>query len=130
MKKLTFFILLMYCSSTVSSQEIFRDTLYFNFDESYILKTKATGADYRLLDSNKDGICYFEITQSIQNLNPKKILCLKDYIRTSEYFRKGWKRELMDFSLCGHFSNFILILVKKKENGTEYIQVQPVYIVE
>jgi hypothetical protein len=110
---LTFAIILISLSS--KAQSIVKDTLFFKFDKNYILQSKNGSGNFILVDSNSDGTFYFERQETIYNLNPKKVKCLKKFIRNSEFYRKDYHRKLEDYSLDEYFRNYIIFLVHKNE---------------
>ena len=115
---LTFIIILISYSS--KAQTVDRDTLFFKFDKNYILDAKDGSDDFILVDSNTGGTFYFERKETIYNLKPKKVKCLKKFIRNSEYYRKDYPRKLEDYSLYEYFRKHIIFLVHKNE----FIQVE------
>jgi hypothetical protein len=130
MKKIIFIILLLVVTSCKSNdlslrffnneqKEILKknlkDTLFFKFDKNYIDIYEVTPNKYYLKDSSNDGAFYFEKQETIYNLNPKKVKCLKKFIRNSEFYRKDYHRKLNDFRLTQYFGKYVIFLVHKNE---------------
>lgn len=129
MRIILFFIILSFLTLD-SKAQIKKDTLFFKFDEEYILNAKDNSGNYILYDSNDIGTFYFERSDSIKNLKPKDILCLKEYVRSSKFFRKGWKRELSDYQLSNYFDSYYIFLIKESKNDSIFIEVFPRYEIE
>lgn len=92
-----------------------KDTLYFKFDEKYIINSNMESNIYYLKDSSRDGTFFFEKSETKTNLKPHKILCLQDFIHSSEFYHKDFIRKLKDDELSSYLGNFIVFLVNKNE---------------
>lgn len=124
MKNISFISILL-ISLTIKGQET-KDTLYFKFNRDYLQIYEVTPGQYYLVDSSDDGVFFFEKMETLTDLKPKKILCLKKYVRNSEYYDKSRKRKLYDYELYDHLKNYIIFLVKRKE----YIKVRASFEIE
>jgi hypothetical protein len=111
-----FYVVLIVFLVTINSmaQTIYKDTIFFKFDKKYILEAKDNSGDLILFDSNSSGTFYFQKKDTLYNLNPKKVICLKKFIHKSNFFRKDFYRKLDDFGLCQYFEKYIIFLVDKR----------------
>lgn len=127
MKKIIYYCLIsLSITVTVNAQKINKDTLFFKFDKNYISNSKAGTGNFTLKDSHRDGTFFFKKMEILTNLKPEKKLCLKKYVRNSEYYDKSRKRKLYDYGLYDHLRNYTIFLVK----GKEYIKVKASYEIE
>ncbi len=104
-------------------QEKANDTLFFKFDKSYIKESDLT---FYLKDTNHNEIFYFRGTQLLNDLKPKKILCLKEMIRQPKFYNKSKVQKLNTYELIIYFSDKITYLVKEKNGKKEFINIEPV----
>ncbi|MBF4494405.1 hypothetical protein IR010_17805 [Flavobacterium sp. MR2016-29] len=104
-------------------QEKANDTLFFKFDKSYITESDLT---FYLKDTNHNEIFYFRGTQLLNDLKPKKILCLKEMIRQPKFYNKSKAQKLNTYELIIYFSDKITYLVKEKNGKKEFINIEPV----
>lgn len=104
-----------------------QDTLYFKYDDDYLVTYDVTPYQYYSIDNNKTGVFYFEKKESHFSLKPKKKLSLKKYIRKSKFYRKNLIRKLDDYGLSQYLQNYTIFFIKKCNGKTEYIRVEPVY---
>ncbi len=124
------FIIILFSTISLSAQEKQKDTLYFDYSENYILIYDVTPNKIYIVDSSDDGTFFFEKIDIKINKDPKEILCLEKYIRSSKYYDKHKKVRLNDYRLADHLDNYTIYLVKKTNNKVEYIHVQPNFEIE
>lgn len=106
------------------------DTLFFQFDSKYI-KTYAEIPNRMYLDDSSgslDGSFFFEKDKIISNLNPNKVLFLKEFIQSSRFYEENKKQKLKDLELSEYLNNYIIFLVNDEKK--EYIQVSCGYAIE
>ena len=122
----TAILLLIYSFSTpiLKAQEKSKDTLFFNYNNGYIRTYAEIPHHFYLNDSSdgRNGSFFFKEGEIKNNLNPKKIMSLKRFIRSSEFYNK--KKNLKDDKLAVFLSNYIVFLVKNTHKKVIYIQVQ------
>ncbi|MGZ9677587.1 hypothetical protein [Flavobacterium sp. GNP001] len=108
-----------------------KDTLYFNLDNEYVYPSKYNKTAFLIQDciSLGGGTFCFEQKQTIKDIKPLTILDLKKYIRSSIFYDSR-KQLLSSYPLMHFLSNYVLFFVTKKENDCDYIQVQPMYVIE
>lgn len=129
MKILTIVLFLLFFIS-LNAQEKTKDTLYFKYDNKYInLYTEIPGHFY-LDDSSggSNGSFFFKKGEVKSDLSPKKILSLKKFIRSSDFYDK--KKKLNNEKIAVFFSNYIVFLVKNIDKKVEYIQVESGFEIE
>ncbi|MGV8813691.1 MAG: hypothetical protein ACOH2D_06230 [Gelidibacter sp.] len=124
------FIIILFSTISLSAQEKQKDTLYFDYSENYILIYDVTPNKIYIVDSSDDGTFFFEKIDIKINKDPKEILCLEKYIRSSKYYDKHKKVRLNDYRLAEPLDNYTIYLVKKTNNKVEYIHVQPNFEIE
>lgn len=109
-----------------------KDTLFFNYDINYINTHIEIPNHYYLYDSSgiNHGTFFFEEINVINNLNPKEILNLKNFIHTSRFYDESKKEKLKDDELAYFFSNYVVFLAKKDNKKTRYIEAQPRFAIE
>jgi len=93
-----------------SSQE--KDTLFFKFNNKYIIQSLGNENEYILKDSNEDGTFFFVKDGVHQNLKYEKKICLKRYVRKSKYYNKSSIRKLNDLRLMEHLEKYVIFLIK------------------
>ena len=72
---------------------------------------------------------YFQRIDNEKPVNHPIVLDFEKYIRQSIFF--NIKDKTLDKRNLGSFlSNYVLFFVNKKENDCDYIQVQPMYVIE
>ncbi|GAA6769338.1 hypothetical protein [Flavobacterium sp. CGRL2] len=99
---------------------------FFKLDDSYIVESKTSPNKFLLKDKNEDEVFYFKGVEIVNDLKPKEVLCLKDFVRTSKYYNKNKKNKLNNSELVNFFSNSTVYLVKRKNDKTEFIKVNPI----
>jgi hypothetical protein len=62
-------------------------------------------------------------------LDPKAI-CLKEFIRSSKFYKKKRKTKLIDYTVFEEFKNFVPVLIKHSKDVKEYILVEPSFEIE
>jgi hypothetical protein len=101
-----------------------KDTLYFNFSDSYLKSNEGTPNLYSLNEKIDEGDFFFEKLGNKNLLEPKKILCLKEYLHSSRYY-DNHKKMISNFDLSQYFQNYIIYFVIKENDGSiEYIEVR------
>lgn len=106
-----------------------KDTLYFKLDNSYVYESKYEPNSFLLKDIKGNEIFYFSGIELVKNLKPNEILCLKKTIRSSRFYDKTKVQKLNNYKLGIYFNNYVIFLVKKKNNVTEYIRVEPTEVI-
>lgn len=128
-KQITYTILLtLLFVSTLYAQNHKKDTLFFELTKGYIKQGVVNKNEFHIKDSSTDGTFYFEILDTMHlNLNHKKILRLKEFIRYSEYYNNQKKKKLNDYRLWEHLQHYEIFLFKKDDC---YIKVRPSFVIE
>lgn len=124
------FITILFSTGCLSAQEKQKDTLYFDYSENYIVIYDVTPKKIYILDSSYDGTFFFEKIDIQINNDPKEILCLEEYVRSSKYYDIHKKVKLNDYRLAEHLDKYTIYLVKKTDNKVKYIRVQPNFEIE
>ncbi|UQD55599.1 hypothetical protein [Flavobacterium sp. K5-23] len=124
MKTVIIILLSLISTSKLKAQEKPKDTLFFKYDKTYINAYVEIPSHFYLDDSSggNNGSFFFKKGEVKNNLNPKKILSLKKYVRSSKFYDKNKKLE--DQKLAALFSNYVVFLVKNSTKKTEYIHVE------
>jgi len=73
------------------NQELKKDTLFFQFDKNYILKTKINSKNLLLKDSSNGGAFQFIIKKEFNKLNNVEIKNLKEFVRNSFFYNSKRK---------------------------------------
>ncbi len=110
MKRYLIFLIIILFHIEANSQD--KDTLFFKFDKQYIIPSLGNENNYILKDSHEEGTFFFTIEEIYKDLEFEEPLCLKKYVRKSEFYDKKRKRKLNDYRLMGHFSNYEVFLIK------------------
>lgn len=120
----------LFLLSPLEAQETQKDTLFFKYDDKYINAFKEIPSHFYLDDSSggNNGSFFFEEGEVKCNLNPKKVLLLKRFVRSSDFYDKN--KKLKDEKLATFFNKYIIFLVKKNHKKIEYIQVKPGFEIE
>jgi len=126
MKKILTFTFILFISINICGQKKKKDTLFFKYDENYIIKSNFNNNELSIKDSGSIESFIFEKSDTLLNLNPKNILCLKKYIRSSKFYRKNAKRKLNDYALYSFFNNYIIFFIK----NNMYIRVYSTIMIE
>lgn len=103
-----------------------KDTLFFKFDENYILQAKNGSDDLFLVDSNSDGTFYFERQEITYDLKVETKLDLKNFIQSSRFFRKDYIKKLRDYDLSEYLGNYVIFLIIENK----FIKVKPKFEIE
>ncbi|MDN3675054.1 hypothetical protein QWY99_18630 [Flavobacterium branchiarum] len=134
MKIVVFILIALFSSVILNAQEKTKDTLYFKYDNKYDNKyinlyTEIPGHFY-LDDSSggSNGSFFFKKGEVKSDLSPKKILSLKKFIRSSDFYDK--KKKLNNEKIAVFFSNYVVFLVKNIDKKVEYIQVESGFEIE
>nr|WP_314839643.1 hypothetical protein [uncultured Flavobacterium sp.] len=108
-----------------------KDTLYFNLDNEYVYPSKYDKTAYLIQDGGNEGLgmLYFQRIENKKPVNNPVVLDMERYIHQSNFFNKN-NKILDKRNLKSFLSNYVLFLVDKKENDYDYIQVQPMYVIE
>jgi hypothetical protein len=113
-------------------RQAIKDTLFFSLDNDYIVQSKHN-KDVFLFKDGKDihqGSVYFERIKPIQKIKPhNEVLDLKKFIYASKFYNNS-KQMINDFDMIDYLTNYTLILVDKREEEVEYIEVSTVYVIE
>lgn len=116
--------------SILNAQEKPKDTLYFKYDNKYI-NVYAEIPSHLYLDESSggsNGSFFFKEGEVKSNLSPKKILSLKKFIRSSDFYDK--KKKLNNEKIAVFFSNYVVFLVKNIDKKVECIQVESGFEIE
>ncbi len=101
MNFLPFIILILACNMNAqNSVQAKKDTLYFKYDSDYIVQSKNNDSIFYIADNNNDGAFILIKKKEFFNLKNKKIVSLKEYIRSSKFYRKNYKRKLLHSKLA------------------------------
>lgn len=120
--------MLFFSIVVLTAQEKTKDTIFFKLDNRYVYQSKNNPQRYLLKDKNKDEIFFFEEVKVIDNLQASKILCLKKFIRESNFYNKNQK--LDNQGLINFFSDYYVVyLVRKTRAKIEYIYVEPSVVI-
>ncbi|MHC0442815.1 hypothetical protein [Flavobacterium sp. 3-210] len=111
--------------SNLQAQEKTKDTLFFKFDKSYI-KESESDLIFFLKDTDSREMFYFKGAEVLNDLKPKKILCLKETIRQPKFYDKSNVQKLKNNQLLNYFSDKITYLVKEKNGKKEFIRIEPI----
>lgn len=116
----------------IANPNVKKDTLYFNFDNKYVMPSKHT-KNRIVLNENicqGGGAFYFEEKQKMANLpSPGQFLDLKNYIQSSQFYEsKNKSFQCVGFSY--YIDNYVVIFVRKEEGKVEFIKVQAQYVIE
>jgi len=127
-------LLTLLFASMLKAQEEKKDTLYFNYDKDYL---KAYNNEYEqgtiyLKDSSDvgQGTFFFQATDTLFHLNPKKVLCLKEFVRSSKFYNKHKTKKLDDYRLWEYLNRYQIFLVKENENKKYYLDVFAYFVIE
>ncbi|BDU25267.1 MULTISPECIES: hypothetical protein [unclassified Flavobacterium] len=126
MKKYIYLYAAFLFGFSLYAQEKSNGTFFFKLDDSYIVESKTSPNKFLLKDKNEDEVFYFKGVEIVNDLKPKEVLCLKDFVRTSKYYNKNKKNKLNNSELVNFFSNSTVYLVKRKNDKTEFIKVNPI----
>lgn len=111
------------------NQELKKDTLFFQFDKNYILKTKINSKNLLLKDSSNGGAFQFIIKKEFNKLNNVEIKNLKEFVRNSFFYNSKRKyRKLNDYGLADYLNNYVVILVEISKSKNNFLEVQPITI--
>lgn len=123
---------LLFFLNSLKAQEKIKDTIFFNYDNKYI-NTHVEIPQHFYLDDSSGGIngsFFFAEVRVINNLNPKEILSLKKFIRSSNFYDKNKKQKLNDYKLWEYFNEYVVLFVKNNHRKTEYIHVESGFEIE
>jgi uncharacterized protein with von Willebrand factor type A (vWA) domain len=122
-------LLTFFSVAILKAQEKPKDTIFFKLDNRYVYESKYVPKEYLLKDSNSDEVFFFKGVEIVNNVNPKEILCLKKFIRSSKFYDKTKNQKLNNYKLIIFFRDYVVFLVKKNNNKTEYIYVKPAVVI-
>lgn len=127
--KVSFFIILLFFLQFLVAQEKQKDTLFFHYDKKYIKTYNEMPQQLYLYDSSEGsrGSFFFKEVEIKQNLNPKKISCLKIFVRSSEYYKN---KKLDNYKLASFLNTYIVFLTKKENGKIQYIQLESSFEIE
>ncbi|AYN04672.1 MULTISPECIES: hypothetical protein [unclassified Flavobacterium] len=130
MKTTIIITLSIFCFISSRAQQIKKDSIFFEYDSNYIRNFIEAPTDYYLKDSSggSKGAFFFKEVNVTNDFKNKNTLCLKKFIRASNFYDK--KEKLQDYKLTGYFDQYVIFLVRKKGKNTEYIQVEPFFSIE
>lgn len=130
MKTYNLVILSLFFLNYLKAQEKSKDTLFFNYDHKYINIHVEIPHHFYLDDSSggSNGSFFFKEIRVLNNLNPKKKLSLKKFIRFSKFYDRHKQQKLNDYKLWEYFNGYVVFLVKK--NKSEYIEVKSSFEIE
>ncbi|KAF2341410.1 hypothetical protein [Flavobacterium tistrianum] len=126
MKKHIYVLVIFLLGFNLHAQEKLNGTFFFKLDDSYVIESKTKPNTFLIKDKNEDEEFYFKGVEVVNDLQPNEVLCLKDFVRTSKYYNKNKKNKLNNGELVNFFSNATVYLVRKKNNKTEFIKVNPI----
>lgn len=128
--KILIAIVALFFLSSLKAQEKQKDTLFFKYDDKYINTYKEIPSHFYLDDSSggNNRSFFFKEGEVKNNLHPKKILSLKNFVHSSDFYDK--KKKLKDEKIAAFFSKYVIFLVKKNNQKIEYIQVVPGFEIE
>lgn len=94
-----------------------KDTLFFKYEKDYLKKGKHVENEIYVIDALKDNgsseVFFFQIENTLSNLDPKKTISLKSFIKNSKFYRPEKKKNIFDDSaLSNHLNKFIIFLEK------------------
>lgn len=115
------------------SQEKAKDTLFFKLDGKYLLESKYNEPKQYIIKDNYDvreGAIYFKEYKIVKCNKPQEVICFKKFAESSKLYRVNNKKLLSELKIINLFDNYIVILVNKKEDKTEYVEVGPVFVIE
>ena len=112
-----------------------KDTLFFKYTNDYLIEGKDNQKHFYLFDSLNDKgsteTIIFEIIDIQYNLDPKRILDIKNYIRNSNYyFSENDKNKLDDYFLSQFFNNYIIYFIINTCGKNEFRQVHTKTVIE
>ena len=109
-----------------------KDTLFFKLDNDYVVHSEHN-KDVFFFKDGKDihqGNVYFQKIKNIIKIKPHtEVLNLKKFIHESKFYNNS-KQTINDFDMIDYLSNYTIILLNKKEEYVEYIEVSAVYAIE
>lgn len=126
-------ILLSLFSTFIGAQETPKDTLFFSYDKNYIRTYDKIPNHFYLKDSNgtNNGAFYFTEVKTLEKQKIKsKGICLRKFVRSSQYFDNDKNPKLNDYELWKYFRDFFVFLVKDVGGKKIYIQVKSSYEIE
>jgi len=130
MKTYKYIILFFLLVTNAQAQEKEQDTLFFNFDKSYIEESTTHANEFYIKDRNNGGMFFFKAVKVLYNLKPKQILCLEKFIRQPKFYDETKTNKLKNYELMIYFSsNIVVYLVRNKNDKTEYVKIEPVIVV-
>lgn len=102
-----------------------KDTLFFKLDNKYVYESKYEPKSFLIKDSNGSEIFFFKSIENVKNVKPTEILSLKKIIRSAKFYHKNKKQKLNNYELSVFFDAYVVFLVEKTKNKTEYVHVIP-----
>jgi len=130
MKRFVFLFCFIFLFNTTLKAQEKKDTLFFKYDNKYIKTFAEMPNHFYLEDSSggSHGTFFFGKGDVKSNLNPKSILSLKKYVRSSVFYDKT--KKLNDEKIADFFSNYVVFFVKTIDKKVEYIQVKSSFEIE
>lgn len=132
MKTVALIVLCLF-STLLQAQENPKDTLYFAYDNNYLMTSDKIPNHFYLKDSNdtNNGAFYFTEVKTLENQKINSTgICLRKFVRSSKYFDKNKNPKLNDYELWKYFRDCYIFLVKKVDGEKKYIQVKSSYEIE
>ena len=127
----TVFSILLF-TSTLYAQKQKKDTLFFNVEKNYLIEFDELPNEIYPIDAGSDGsgTFYFQVLDTLFKLNPKEILCLKEFVRSSKFYNKYKTKKLDDYGLWDYLDDYQIFLVKENKNETLYLKVYAGFVIE
>ena len=104
----------------------------FYYDKDYLSEFDVLPNEIHLEDAGSDhsGTFFFQATDTLFHLNPKKVLCLKEFVRSSKFYNKHKTKKLDDYRLWEYLNRYQIFLVKENENKKYYLDVFAYFVIE
>lgn len=113
-------------------RQAIKDTIFFKLDNDYVFQSEYN-KDVFLFKDGKDihqGSIYFEKIKTVAIIKShNELLDLKKFIYVSKFYNNS-KKTINDFDMIDYLTNYTIILVNKKEEDVEYIEVSTVFAIE
>ena len=127
MKKLLILFAIIFLSNNLIYGQK-KDTLFFKHNDKLLLKKwqdpNSKEFSYGIKGTGNNGLVYFLEQKTYEDLNQKKIKCLKKALTESNVYYRDNKID--DWKLNQYLDKFVIFLVK----GKEFIKVEARYEIE
>ncbi|MDX6183583.1 hypothetical protein SGQ44_14720 [Flavobacterium sp. Fl-77] len=109
-------------------QNKIKDTLFFKLDNDYVYESKYAPKVY-LVNENIESSEVFSLRELeiIKSLKSKKILSLRDYVKSSRFYNENRTTKLNKIYFMKYLQDYVIFLVNNKN---EYIKVEPSVVIE